>query len=172
MMGTGKSTVGRLVAAALGWSFVDSDGQVEARTGRTVRQIFETDGETAYRRLESAALADALAADEPAVVAAAGGVVLDETNRGLLAAEELVVWLHAAPEVLAERVGGGDHRPLLADDPLGTLRRLAAERESLYREVADVEIDVATLTPRAVAERIVALVHARGSSASSSTARP
>ncbi|CAN5853629.1 hypothetical protein BH24ACT3_BH24ACT3_16430 [soil metagenome] len=76
------------------------------------------------------------------MIAAAGGVVLDPANRERLGDAGLVVWLRAAPEVLAERVAGGDHRPLLADDPLGTLRRMARDREDMYREVADVEIDV------------------------------
>jgi shikimate kinase len=137
MMGSGKTTVGRRVAARLGRRLRDSDAEVEARTGRTVREIFERDGEAAFRAEEARALADALADPEPAVVAAAGGVVLDARNRERLREGGTVVWLDARPEALARRVASGGHRPLLGDDPLTALRRLDTERRPLYAEVAD-----------------------------------
>ena len=100
--------------------FVDSDAQVEARTGRTVREIFEDDGEPAFRVLETEALRDALDAPGPTIVAAAGGVVLTEENRRLLERPNVeVVWLRADPTILVERAVSGDHRPLLAHDPRG-----------------------------------------------------
>lgn len=136
-MGSGKTTVGRRVAARLGRRLRDSDEEVEARTGRTVREIFESDGEDAFRAEEVRALAEALADPEPAVVAAAGGVVLDPANRERLQAAGTVVWLDARPEELAPRVTSGDHRPLLGDDPLAALRRLDLVRRPLYEEVAD-----------------------------------
>jgi shikimate kinase len=157
MMATGKSTVGRAVAEHLGRPFLDSDHAVETRTGSTIKEIFETEGEEAFRRLESEALADALASPQPAVIAAAGGVVLDIANRDLLLAPR-VIWLRASPEVLAERASGGDHRPLLADDPLGVLKKLSSERHELYDQVADDIIDVDDLDPGAVAVRILELV--------------
>ena len=159
MMGSGKTTVGRSLAAALGRPLVDSDAQVEARTGRTVREIFESDGEAAYRVLEREALVDALAEAEPSVVAAAGGVVLDPGNRAVLQEAGTVVWLRARPEVLARRVSAGrDHRPLLGDDPLAALRRLDAERRPLYEEVADLVVDVDDLSTRQVVTAVLALV--------------
>lgn len=162
MMAVGKTTIGEQVAKALARPFVDSDERVEARTGRTVREIFETDGEAAYRALETDALIEALDAAEPAVIAAAGGVVLAETNRiALRRPGTRVVWLRAEPAVLAERVeaaGGPGHRPLLADDPAGALTRLASERAPLYAEVSDATIDVDHLTPDEVVERVMALV--------------
>ncbi len=159
MMGSGKTTVGRSLAAALRRPLVDSDAQVEARTGRTVREIFESDGEAAYRVLEREALVDALAQAEPSVVAAAGGVVLDPGNRAVLQEAGTVVWLRARPEVLARRVSAGrDHRPLLGDDPLAALRRLDAERRPLYEEVADLVIDVDDLSTRQVVTAVVELV--------------
>jgi shikimate kinase len=155
MMGTGKTSIGRPVAARLGRRFLDSDEQVERRTGRTVREIFEADGEAAYRRLESEALAAALAEPEPAVVAAAGGVVIDPANRELLRRAGTVIWLDAPPEVLARRIVDGDHRPLLGDDPLATLTRLAAEREGWYREVADAVVDVGGRTEAEAVEAVL-----------------
>jgi shikimate kinase len=143
MMGTGKSTVGRIVAERLGVAFHDTDDLVEQRAGRSVRELFREEGEDAFRRLETEVLVDALAAEEPAVVAAAGGVVLRPENRAALAAADArVVWLCAEPETLLERVRNGMHRPLLDDDPEGTLRRMHADREPLYREVADAIVSV------------------------------
>jgi shikimate kinase len=142
MMGSGKSTVGAALARRLGRPFFDSDAMVEARTGQPVAAIFAERGEAAFRAEESRALADALASPEPAVIAAAGGTVLDPGNRRELNAAALVVWLRADPKVLAARVRPGDHRPLLAVDPEGTLRRLADERRELYSEVADLIVDV------------------------------
>ena len=84
MMGTGKTTVGRLLADRLGRPFFDSDEMVEARTGHTVAELFAASGESGFRSEESAALADGLADPIPSVIAAAGGVVLDPTNRRLI----------------------------------------------------------------------------------------
>ncbi|HYX45072.1 MAG TPA: bifunctional shikimate kinase/3-dehydroquinate synthase, partial [Acidimicrobiales bacterium] len=154
MMGAGKSTVGQALARRRGWDFLDSDAAIEARTGRTVAEIWAAEGEAAFRRLESEVLAEALARERPAVVAAAGGVVLSPVNRARLRDSEAVVWLRARPETLVPRVATGSHRPLLGSDPLGVLRRLAAEREPLYAQVADVTVDVDGLA----AEQVVALV--------------
>src|SRR4051794_27415903 len=142
MMGTGKTTVGRLVSCRLGRPFVDSDEQVELQTGRTVREIFEADGEAAFRKEESKVLQQALAAPGgPRVITAAGGVVLDPDNRHYLGEVSNVVWLRAAPAVLARRVGRADHRPLLEGDALANLQRLLGEREPFYDEVATFVID-------------------------------
>ncbi len=165
MMGAGKTSVGQRLADALGLSFVDSDQQVEARTGRTVRDIFEADGEAAFRFEERAALRDALARPEPTVIAAAGGVVLDPDSRELL--RDLprrggqVVWLKAEPAVLAGRVGTSDHRPLLAEDPAGTLDRLNSEREALYQSVATIVIDEQRGTRVLDVDQVAAAVHSR-----------
>lgn len=157
MMASGKSTVGRIVAERLGWEYMDSDDQIVARTGRTVREIFEHDGEATFRAEEKAALEAAVAADRPLVIGVAGGAVLDLGTRDLLRAAGMVVWLRAEPELLAARVSaaGQDHRPLLADDPEGTLRRLDGERRPIYEELADVVVDVEGRTPDELAEHIV-----------------
>jgi shikimate kinase len=158
MMGSGKTSVGQQLAARLGVAFVDSDEQIEHSNGRTVRQIFESDGEAAFRKLEAEALAAAVGSTERSVIAAAGGVVLDPGNREVLRRAGTVVWLRASPEVLAARVRDGGHRPLLGEDALGVLRRLDAERASLYDEVASAVVDVGDLSPDEVATRITELV--------------
>ena len=137
MMGAGKTTLGRRLARSLGRPFIDSDQQIESRTGRTVRQIFEADGEPAFRAIETDVLAEALDTTAPSVIAAAGGTVLSEVNRARMRDAGRVVWLRADPAVLADRVRKGAHRPLLADDPMQTLRSLDAARRALYEEVAD-----------------------------------
>ncbi len=156
MMGSGKTTVGRRVARLLGRPFLDSDEIVEADTGRTVRQIFEAEGEAAFRAFERDALERSLASAVPAVIAAAGGSVLDEANRTAMKCHGHVVWLRSDPAVLAGRVGGADHRPLLAGDAEGVLRAMADDRGPLYLDVADDVIDVDVLAPDEVVDRVLA----------------
>ena len=141
LMASGKSTVGRLVAERLGRRLVDSDTAIEARTGSTVRELWEAGGEASYRRLESEVVLDGVAEDPPVVLAAPGGVVLDPEVREALRGA-FVVWLRADPSTLAGRVRPGDHRPLLGADPRAVLTRMAAERAGLYRQVSDAAIDV------------------------------
>ena len=156
MMGVGKSTVGRLVAAELDRPLFDSDEMIEQRTGRTVREIWSTDGEAAFRTLETDTLLEALAEPEESVIAAAGGVVLSERNReALTSADAHVVWLLADVDVLLDRVRNGMHRPLLDDDPEGTLRRMYVERAALYQEVADAVVSVDHRSPNDVAKAVL-----------------
>lgn len=156
MMGAGKSSVGRALAGRLQRPLFDSDEMIEARTGRTVREIWVADGEPAYRVMEAEVLGEALASTEPSVIAAAGGVVLSEVNRGALVASDAhVVWLLADVDVLLRRVAAGGHRPLLDDDPEGTLRTMFAEREALYREVSDVIVSVDNRTVNDVASAVM-----------------
>lgn len=155
MMGCGKTTTGELVARRLGWEYRDSDADVEALTGRTVPEIFASDGEAAFRRAEAEVLATACA-KEPAVIAVAGGAVLDEDNRALIRACGTVVWLRAEPQRLAQRVGDGVGRPLLEGETGEILARLSKERAPHYAEVADAVIDVDHLTPEQVADRVLA----------------
>jgi shikimate kinase len=159
MMGSGKTTVGSRLARRLDRPFVDSDVEVERRAARSVRQVFAEDGEAGFRALESEVLAEALGSEEPSVIAAAGGSVLDVLNRHRMRQGGLVLFLDARPADLVSRVGGDDHRPLLGDDPAGALRRLDEHRHALYLEVADHVVDVSAPDgPDAVVDRLLALV--------------
>ena len=156
LMGTGKSTVARVLAERTGRPILDSDAVIEARTGRTVREIFAADGEPAFRALETEVLVEALAAEQPSIIAAAGGVVLSADNRAALKASTAkVIWLCADPATLVERVTSGGHRPLLDEDPAGTLRRMFDMRESLYREVADAIVLVDNRSVQDVADAVL-----------------
>ncbi len=154
MMGAGKTSVGERLAERRGWALFDTDRQVEQMVGQPVAEIWVADGEAAFRSLEAQVLADALAATTPAVVAAAGGTVLEPRNRLLLCAHTPVVWLRAEVDTLARRLGSGDDRPLLAGDVVGSLTRLYAQRRPLYAEVADVAVDVDDLSTEGVVDRI------------------
>ena len=155
MMGSGKSTVGRALARRLGWRHLDSDEQVELRTGRTVPEIFASEGEAAFRAEESAALAQGLASGPGVVISVAGGAVLDPENRRRLADGGTVVWLRAGVDTLAARVGKGAGRPLLGEDPAGSLARLYEQRRPLYEELADVAVDVDASSPDEVVDEIL-----------------
>ena len=157
LMGSGKSSVGALVAAHTGREFVDVDIVIARETGKTVRELWEAGGEAAYRRLESEAVLHVLAAETPSVLAAPGGVVLNPTVRAALAGH-FVVWLRTEPTTLAGRVHVGDHRPLLGDNPAETLTAMAHERADLYRSVATATIDTDNRTPDAVADMVVELL--------------
>ena len=160
MMGAGKTTTGHLLAERLGWHYRDSDADVEAATGLTVPELFARDGEAAFRRAEATVLAEACADPSPSIVSVAGGAVLSEDNRRLIASSGIVVWLRARPETLAARVGDGVGRPLLGDDPAEAVVRLDAVRAPLYAELADVVLDVDALDPVTVADRIIDAVDA------------
>lgn len=159
LMGSGKSAVARRLATE-GVALFDTDRLVEKSAGCTVREVFSRDGEEAFRRLEEDALRGCMETRETAVVAAAGGVVTRGSNRSLInAAREQgrawVVWLDTDPAELARRVANGGHRPLLDEDPAGTLSRLSTERSPLYSSVADVVVDTTGLSLDEVTARVL-----------------
>jgi shikimate kinase len=172
MMGAGKTTTGQLLAARLGWNYRDSDADVESATGLTVPALFSRDGEEAFRRAEAEVLAAACAEPAPSVVSVAGGAVLSEQNRHLIASAGIVVWLRARAETLAARVGDGAGRPLLGDDPAEAVQRLSAVRAPLYAEVADLVLDVDDLKPATVADRIVDAMDAAAAAETDTTHAP
>jgi len=121
-----------------------------------VRDIFRTDGEDAFRAIETEVLREALDSPQKAVIAAAGGVVLRPENRELLKRSGArIVWLRADPAVLVERVKSGGHRPLLDNDPRGTLQQMYNDRAALYREVADAIVSVDNRTPNEVVDAVL-----------------
>jgi shikimate kinase len=154
MMGSGKTTVGRLLAEATGWPYVDNDELLAAQTGRTASEI-AAGGETALRAAESDALLAGLATPEPCIVGAAAGTILDPADRAAIAEAGTVVWLRARPETLARRALGASHRPWLGADPLAWFQAGARERPALYASVADVIVDVDDLEPAQVADEIL-----------------
>ena len=156
MMGAGKTTVGRLLARRLKRSFHDADEEIERRCGVRIPVIFEIEGEAGFRARESQVIAELCALDN-AVLATGGGAVLAEENRRRIAAHGTVIYLHARPSHLWQRVRHDRNRPLLATaDPLRKLEKLYAERDPLYREVADLVIDTGKQSVQALAKELLA----------------
>lgn len=159
LSGSGKSIVGRLLAARLGWELVDTDAWIVAQTGRQVHEIFAQDGEPAFRAWERQAVAAACEALRR-VIALGGGAPLDPQSFDLLRHTCALVWLRAAPETLAERLrtAEGEVRPLLAGDALGRLRALLAQRAPVYG-LADLVVDTQGRSPEQIAVHIAAWLH-------------
>lgn len=156
LMGSGKSTVGPLIADRVGLPFADLDALIEASTGHAIRDLIVTEGENAFRAIESEVLADALSGP-PVVLATGGGAVGDPRSRQLLTDGPVVVWLQAPVATLVERVGGvgAAGRPLLDEGPVEVLTRLETERAPLYAEVAAISIETGHDTPDGVAASVV-----------------
>ncbi len=155
-MGSGKSSVGRRVAAHLGFEFVDADAVLVGREGREIAEIFASEGEERFRDLESAVLA-ALAARSRCVISTGGGVILREKNRALLRDLGLVVWLTASEDAIFARVSRTNKRPLLRTaDPRATVTALFTARRPLYAAAAQFTLDTTTFSHAQAAEAVVA----------------
>jgi shikimate kinase len=154
MMGSGKSTVGSIVARRLGLEFVDLDTEIE-EGGVTIPQIFAASGEDAFRDLEEAAIARVAGSD--VVVASGGGAVVRPGNVTRMRETGTVVWLDAGPDTLAARVGAGEGRPLLAGDAVERLRLLAVTRAAAYRAAAHARVATDGVDPEQVAARVIEL---------------
>ncbi len=171
--GTGKSTVGRIVANLMSRAFVDADTALEARLGRSIGQVFEQDGEPAFRDWEESVLAELTALPHKAVLATGGGVVLRESNRRLLRRFGVVIWLRAEPGVLAARLATDTQRPALTS--AGTLDEIGAvlaQRESLYHAVADAVVDTNGKDADAVSHDVISALSAVYRESSSSRWSP
>lgn len=153
-MGAGKTTVGGLVADALGLDFLDTDHVVERAAGKPVAEIFVDDGEEHFRELERTAVAEALT-DHRGVLALGGGAVLDERTRTLLA-DHPVVFLQVGLSDAASRVGLGVSRPLLLGNVRGRIKQLLDERTPIYASVARHTVPTDGLTAAEVADRVLA----------------
>jgi shikimate kinase len=153
-MGSGKSSVGRLVARTLGGRFVDTDRLVVDRAGCEITEIFAEKGE-AHFRLEETRVLRSLLGSQHLVVATGGGIVILPENVAILKKLGPVVWLTASEEMIWERVSRNRKRPLLhTENPRETLRALLAKRTPLYEAVADFSVDTTLLTHAEVAGKI------------------
>jgi shikimate kinase len=153
-MGAGKSTIGRHLAQVLGKQFVDADREIEDRTGASIALIFELEGEAGFRRRERVVIEE-VTGGRDLVVATGGGAVLDPDSRALLRARGTVVYLKAPLEVLVRRTCRDRNRPLLQTaDPRARLLQIVAERDPLYREVADLIVETDHRTVRSVVNEV------------------
>ena len=164
MMGSGKTTVGRALAALHGLRFVDVDSEIESRAGCSIAEIFATRGESAFRKLEVETVRDLASVSTPRVISLGGGAVLLEETRTLLRRTGRCVWLQASPRELAARTSASG-RPLLAGLALTEreqrLTNLLAERASCYEDAACVKVATENLDPLAIAQSIRAKLDLR-----------
>jgi len=158
-MGSGKSTIGRLLAKELRLTFKDSDKEIEQRTGADIPWIFDVEGEAGFREREQAMIGE-LCTDDGIVLATGGGAVLRLENRTALRSGGRVVYLHASVAQQLERTSRDRNRPLLrAADPGQVLSDLMVIRDPLYREVADLVVETDERPPRMVVEEILDRLH-------------
>ncbi len=154
-MGAGKTTIGRLLAEKLHLKFIDSDHEIESRTGASIPLIFDIEGEQGFRDREENIINE-LTRQPGIILATGGGAVLRAENREALKARGVVVYLHAEVDQLLARTRHDKNRPLLQTaDPRGKLGALMQEREPLYREVADLVVDTGAGNSRAVVKLIL-----------------
>jgi shikimate kinase len=157
--GSGKSTVGRILADRLRWAFLDADAVLEERHARTIRDIFAAEGEAGFREKEAAVLAE-LGGQTDTVIATGGGAVLREENRRLLRRHGFVAWLDADPQTLLARIQADPttavRRPDLAGGGLAEIEQLLAIRKPLYRACADAAVPSGALSPEQAADAILA----------------
>jgi shikimate kinase len=157
--GAGKSTVGPLLAALLGAEFAETDAMVEHVAGKPVSDIFISDGEPAFRALERAAVAQALAS-YPGIVALGGGAVMDPATQQLLVGHR-VVYLQTGFPAAVQRVGLDSPRPLLLRNPRARMRELLAERLPVYEALAQITVATDDRDPQEIADEIAAAVIAQ-----------
>lgn len=155
-MGTGKTAVGKLLAEKLGREFVELDALIEQKTGKTIPQIFQQDGEIAFRELEIDVTRD-VAEKKNLVIAGGGGVVLNQINIDRLRKHGLIVYLTASPEAILKRTSSDkDERPMLAaEDKPAEVGRLLKFRQPFYERAADITVDTSELGVAGVVEQIV-----------------
>jgi shikimate kinase len=157
-MGSGKTSVGRTLAELLRFKFVDTDELIEARARKRISEIFEQDGEAAFRRLETEVVEE-LAGSRGLMISTGGGLPASQANLDSLKRHALVVCLWASPEKVYERVKSQTHRPLLnVPDPLARIRELLEERSPFYKQ-ADVLVGTEGRPVREVAQQVATQFH-------------
>ena len=157
-MGSGKTTVGKMVANALFLDFHDTDSTIEEKTGVTIDWVFDIEGEKGFRKRETLVLKDLVSLNS-IVLATGGGIVIEDGNRELLSSRGTVFYLHTPLSVQIERTSKDKDRPLLkGNDPSKILADLQESRQSLYEEVADHIINTENKSGSEVANEIVKLV--------------
>ncbi len=155
LMGAGKTTIGRALARRLGKTFIDSDHEIESRTGVTIPVVFELEGEAGFRQREAQIIAE-LCRSEQTVLATGGGAVLDPATRARLSERGFVIYLRANPVDLWMRTRDDRSRPLLQTaDPLARLQALYQARDPLYSEVADLIVDSGKQRSNALVARLL-----------------
>lgn len=159
MMGAGKSTIGRRLAARLRLPFTDADTEIEAAAGMSIPEIFETHGEAYFRDGEARVIARLLS-DGPVVLATGGGAFMREETRNCIRAKAISIWLRADADVIMRRVRRRADRPLLQTaDPEGTVNRLLGEREPVYQS-ADLTISSRDVPHDRIVEECLEALHA------------
>lgn len=154
-MGAGKSTIGRHLAKQLNKQFVDSDQEIEKRTGAVINLIFEIEGESGFRERESRVISD-LSQRKNIVLATGGGAILREDNRRALRKSGVVIYLHAPIETQLKRTRNSKHRPLLdTDDPAQKLKALMEVREPIYRQEADIIVHCGNRSTHSVVREVL-----------------
>lgn len=172
LMGAGKTSVGRRLARRLGKTFYDCDEEIERATGVKIPVIFEIEGEAGFRAREARMLAELVALSD-VVLATGGGAVLSADNRRLLTDNGVVIYLRAVAADLWQRTRHDRNRPLLkTDQPLAKLEQLFAERDPLYRSVADVIVDTGSQSLASLVQRVEQQLIEYQSAAAESTAAP
>jgi shikimate kinase len=157
-MGTGKSSVGQLVAGQLHFSFLDTDHLIESRTGKSINDIFQQEGEPTFRELENKIVIE-LAVRKKTVISTGGGLPANSENLSSLKTHSLVVCLWSSPEKIWERVRNQSHRPLLKDpNPIEKIRTLLIAREPYYRQ-ADVLVNTEMRSVKDVAQQVIHQFH-------------
>lgn len=153
-MGAGKTTIGKMLAQELGYDFVDSDREIEKRTGADISWIFDVEGEAGFRVRESNVIKE-LAQGNRLVIATGGGAVLDEDTRQLMKSRGFTAYISAPLQVLLDRTSQDKSRPLLqVDNVEEQFNTILEEREHLYRDVANIELDSHELSSRQIATKI------------------
>jgi len=161
--GTGKSTVGRLLAKRLERDFIDSDKHIEGSTGKTIKSIFEDDGEEGFRKIEADVIAG-LSEEDNKIISVGGGAVLNEENIRNLKGNGFLVLLEATPEIIHSRIVQDEkttqQRPSLTDKkPLDEIKHLIAEREPAYKSAADFTINTSYVSCEDIVNEIITIVN-------------